>query len=309
MRRCTIGLFALTLLATACGSSDSNEDVLVALGLNETEAECFDREYSDRGLDMNTLLTADTDDLSSQELQAVLDVAAICSGDSGETGPSSDEDRSYDDLSVLEQAFVDGVTESGGTEEVGICMLDELDAAGISILDLAALGLEEDAEPSEEFMTAIFRCGDELAASGIFDDADGLFSNSADGDDYGDNPELDALHDACTAGDAEACDELYWSSPIGSAYEAYGNTCGDRFPSGVVTCVSAMGDAEPTGPMSYGDDPRLDALQDRCETGDLEACDELWLTSPIGSAYESYGSTCGGRTSETFGNCVITLGG
>ena len=42
-------------------------------------------------------------------------------------------------------------------------MLDELDAAGISILDLAALGLEEDAEPSEEFMTAIFRCGDELA--------------------------------------------------------------------------------------------------------------------------------------------------
>ena len=71
MRRCTIGLFALTLLATACGSSGNNEDVLVALGLNETEAECFDREYSDRGLDMNTLLTADTDDLSSQELQAV----------------------------------------------------------------------------------------------------------------------------------------------------------------------------------------------------------------------------------------------
>lgn len=46
--------------------------------------------------------------------------------------------------------------------------------------------------------------------------------------DYGDDPQLDQLWDDCAAGDGEACDDLYYESPFGSAYEAYGNTCGDR---------------------------------------------------------------------------------
>lgn len=327
------GLFALVLFAAACGSDDDAEDILVALGLSEDEAACFDREYESRGLDMNEMLTADTDDLSSEELQTVLDVASICSGGTGavsdgddssddtsggdddtdgddgsdDTGSDGDGDRrSYDDLTLLEQAFVDGITESGGTTDVGICMLDEFEAAGISILDLAALGLEEDAQPTEDLMAAIFRCGEELAESGFFDNAGDFFSSPAEGDDYGDNAELDALYDACTGGDAEACDELYWSSPVGSAYEAYGNTCGDRFPDGVLTCVSAMGGEFDSAAMSYGDDPDLDALHDACAAGDLESCDTLYLTSPIGSEYETFGSTCGGTQEDTFGQCMFS---
>ncbi len=38
---------------------------------------------------------------------------------------------------------------------------------------------------------------------------------------YGDDEELDGLWDACEAGDEEACDDLYWLSPIGSEYETY----------------------------------------------------------------------------------------
>ena len=49
---------------------------------------------------------------------------------------------------------------------------------------------------------------------------------------YGDDPFLDALHDDCAAGDMRACDDLYWSSPIGSEYEAFGDTCGDTVMSG-----------------------------------------------------------------------------
>ena len=327
MRRLTTGLFALVLFAAACGSGDDAEDILVELGLSEAEAACFDREYDARGLDMNDMLTADTDDLSTEELQTVLDVASICSGgggasstdsgdddssddapdDSSDDGASggSDERRGYDDLSLLEQAFVDGITESGGTAEVGICMLDEFEAAGISILDLAALGLDEEAQPTEEFMAAIFRCGDELAESGFFDNAGDFFSSPAEGDAYGDNPDLDALYDGCTAGDAEACDELYWTSPVGSAYEAYGNTCGDRFPDGVFTCVSAMDGGDiPDAAMNYGDDPAFDALYDACAAGDLDVCDELYLTSPFGSEYEAYGSTCGQTDVEQFGQCA-----
>ncbi len=330
MRRLTTGLFALVLFAAACGSGDDAEDILVELGLSEAEAACFDREYDSRGLDMTDMLTADTDDLSTEELQTVLDVASICSGgggaastDSGDDDSSddapddssdddgasggSDERRAYDDLSLLEQAFVDGITESGGTAEVGICMLDEFEAAGISILDLAALGLDEEAQPTEEFMAAIFRCGDELAESGFFDNAGDFFSSPAEGDAYGDNPDLDALYDGCTAGDAEACDELYWTSPVGSAYEAYGNTCGDRFPDGVLTCVSAMDGGDiPDAAMNYGDDPAFDALYDACAAGDLDVCDELYLTSPIGSEYETFGSTCGGTQEERYGQCTFS---
>lgn len=38
---------------------------------------------------------------------------------------------------------------------------------------------------------------------------------------------------------------------------------------------------------TYGSDPRLDALHDACVDGDDEACEELYLESPVGSEYES----------------------
>jgi hypothetical protein len=38
---------------------------------------------------------------------------------------------------------------------------------------------------------------------------------------YGDDPYFDRLWDECEAGDSDACDELYWESPIGSDYEQY----------------------------------------------------------------------------------------
>ena len=46
---------------------------------------------------------------------------------------------------------------------------------------------------------------------------------------------------------------------------------------------------EPDIPMAYGDDPYFDRLWDECEAGDYDACDELFLESPIGSDYEAYG--------------------
>lgn len=45
---------------------------------------------------------------------------------------------------------------------------------------------------------------------------------------YGDDPVLDALWDACAEGEGTACDELWESSPVGSDYEEFGVTCGDR---------------------------------------------------------------------------------
>jgi hypothetical protein len=55
------------------------------------------------------------------------------------------------------------------------------------------------------------------------------------------------------------------------------------------------------GTDTYGDDAQLDALWDACADGDLAACDELYLDSPIGSAYEAFGDSCGGRQFEDTG--------
>lgn len=51
----------------------------------------------------------------------------------------------------------------------------------------------------------------------------------------------------------------------------------------------------PTEPPSLGNGT-LDVLAQTCYFGDMEACDSLYLATPIGSPGESYGDTCGGRT-------------
>jgi hypothetical protein len=58
---------------------------------------------------------------------------------------------------------------------------------------------------------------------------------------YGDDPGLDALWDACAAGEGKACDDLYHAAPIDSEYENFGYTCGDR--PNVIICTEL--DEEP----------------------------------------------------------------
>ena len=58
------------------------------------------------------------------------------------------------------------------------------------------------------------------------------------------------------------------------------------------------------GPQRYGDDERLDAMQDDCESGELLACDLLWLSSPEGSEYDRVAVTCGGTTEDTGEFCT-----
>ncbi|NNH23567.1 hypothetical protein HLB09_10785, partial [Pseudokineococcus marinus] len=48
----------------------------------------------------------------------------------------------------------------------------------------------------------------------------------------------------------------------------------------------------------YGDNPVLDALWDDCEAGDGLACDDLFDSSGFGTAYETFGLTCGERFTE-----------
>lgn len=135
-----------------------------------------------------------------------------------------------------------------------------------------------------------------------FDGSGGI--TFSDASTYGDDPEFDRLWDACQAEDWQACDDLYRRSPFGSDYEEFGATCGRRRDADRAgQCVVVLGDgASPDTPVGtgdgYGDDPTLDQLWDGCEDGDLQACDELYVASPIGSSYEDFGATCGRREPE-----------
>ena len=126
---------------------------------------------------------------------------------------------------------------------------------------------------------------------------------------YGDDAALDALWDACSAEDWESCDALYMAAPVGSEYESYGDTCGER-TDGTAMCVDELGGGTTTTePYTYGDDAAFDALWDACEGGDWPACDELFINSPVDSEYETFGDTCGNRQSEGTGAyCVDSMG-
>jgi len=53
-----------------------------------------------------------------------------------------------------------------------------------------------------------------------------------------------------------------------------------------------------------GSDDALNDLANQCFQGDMHACDDLYLDTPVGSDLESYAQTCGGRSEdEQNGGC------
>ena len=79
-------------------------------------------------------------------------------------------------------------------------------------------------------------------------------------------------------------------SPTDSACEAFGDTCGGTTAGGE-WCAGSTPAESPCG------DAELDALYYSCANGDMQACDDLYMQSPVDSACEAFGDTCGGTTS------------
>lgn len=62
-----------------------------------------------------------------------------------------------------------------------------------------------------------------------------------------------------------------------------------------------------TVPRQPGDDPQLDQLHAACGAGNGTACDQLFDLAALGSPYEEFASTCGGRTREI--RCAVVYPG
>ncbi|MEJ5867438.1 hypothetical protein WDV85_06745 [Pseudokineococcus sp. 5B2Z-1] len=128
----------------------------------------------------------------------------------------------------------------------------------------------------------------------------GAFLGVEDGEEYGDNPVLDALWDECEAGDGLSCDDLYYSSEVGTAYETFGLTCGERFSEARAPeyCEDELDGSPAREDVRPADDAVLDRLRDGCGAGDGVDCDELYALAEEGSDDEDFGLTCGERYSE-----------
>lgn len=310
-------LAAFLIVASSCGSDGDSTSALEALGFSADEASCYEDAYDAAGLDISEVLQSD--DLSDEDAATRDQIAAGCSGvTSGDSGDDSNTDatagsRSLDDLSALERGMVEGMMSEGASEAGALCVVDAIQDEDIDLGQLLRAGDDIDELMSPEMMNVIFSCMDELFDADSFSFDEFREPSNFDGGAYGDDADLDALWDACGGGDGAACDELYWVSPVGSEYEDYGNTCGDRIKDGAFSCEEAIGGAvgTPTGDaMFYGDDAYLDGLWDACADGDGVACDDLYWESPIGSEYEDYGDTCGFRYTEGPSSCAeSTLSG
>jgi hypothetical protein len=117
----------------------------------------------------------------------------------------------------------------------------------------------------------------------------------------GDSAYLDGLWSRCDFGDFAACDELFLESPVGSRYEAFGDSCGERNEPGGYCEDLYADDPSQVAPRAghYGSDAYFDELWDECEAGVWVSCDDLFEQSEVGSNYEYFGDTCGLRNDSS----------
>ena len=161
-------------------------------------------------------------------------MAALMAGCGGSSSTDSARDRAVAqaEASFIEEFGIEELSESQ-TGYVA-CLLEaaveELDLSWIDVErafeetgDLSSLSSDTD-EVSAEMLACLRQLT--LADLELMDAP--AWAAHAGAEAYGDDPELDALWDACEAGDDVACDDLFWQSPTGSEYESFALSCAGR---------------------------------------------------------------------------------
>ena len=146
-----------------------------------------------------------------------------------------------------EDQFREDLTSTGASDEQVDCMISGFNDAGISLDSISDENFDNADGPTQQQAGEILAgcmlgIGFDDAGSGLLDGLDDIELDpvTSDANDYGDDPVLDAYYDGCTNGDGQACDDLYFQSPFGSAYETYGDTCGGRFGESPGLCSTAL---------------------------------------------------------------------
>ncbi len=250
----------------------------------------------------------------------VLGAAACGSDDSGsdEGSDTSDdqptaisEDDWLDETGDLCEDWVQEVEDVDGTDPDSVA--DLADSTATFAEDIDALGAPEGIE-------------DEAADFvGITEDLADYTQQVADVLEEGDSPDDDLIEDGGDASSdlVDAAEELDLDCDLSIIDERADDT-GDLTSDFSDDASSDFSDDFSDDPFpgdaldpsifitEFGTDPVLDQLAVDCYEGDLGACDQLYLDSPIDEAlasYEGYGATCGGRLAEEQPNNCVAIGG
>lgn len=133
---------------------------------------------------------------------------------------------------------------------------------------------------------------------------------------YGSDPDLDNLYDACKNEDWKVCDSLYEQAEPNTDYRDFGDTCGEREEPGTLAfCTEAYESdpssdpspdpssepspeqsSEPSPDPGVEPDAAVDVLYEARTVHDMQACDELFYEAVPGSEHAEFASTCGGAT-------------
>lgn len=239
-------------------------------GASDSQANCVADELDDR-LDLGDLaedIEADRDPTGAQVI-AILEALDECGlgfdtdlddGDDGDETTTTTEDDTDEGSSggggsgmspELLDAIAAGMMESSDlTQSQARCFAEtlfsmdgfDIDEAMSDPAGFAAMMAAPDADMIAAFFAAFDECDiDPSAFGGGSTGGGGASGGFQPGQSYGDNPVLDALWDRCEDGDGAACDELYFTSEIGSDYEEFGDTCGGRVEAGTVYCTDELG--------------------------------------------------------------------
>lgn len=185
------------------------------------------------------------------------------------------------------EAVADSMAEELGiTSEQAACLLDEEGALMQLMLGADELEGDDAFAVMEDLLVAYEDCGIDVA--GLMEEGD--LDLDGDSFDFGVTDEdLAQFRSDCEAGDLESCDALFFQSEVGSDDEDFGATCGGTT------------DGSTAGACSYVPPTDEDLAQYRtdCAAGDMDACDDLYYNSDIGSDDEDFGATCGGTTDGT----------
>lgn len=180
-------------------------------------------------------------------------------------------------------AVADLASELGITTEQATCLV----TSDNGFIDLLMSGEPSTDEEAMEFLGALAEVSAECGLEDVFGLSEMETPNSDDADsgDYVEIDEdlLDEQYELCAGGDMVACDDLYFNAPFGSDEEAFGKSCGD-------TAENEFGGSCASLNMDYRSD---------CAAGDMEACDQLFFFSEVGSDDENFGATCGGTADGT----------
>jgi hypothetical protein len=221
-------------------------------------------------------------------IEAGEDADAVLNDDARE------EQRADEALDIaLEQSDDAGGTVGLGdlSDEEQRCLDDGWTDAGITLRDVLT---ETDAAVRTSYFQVVLDCIDDPAASDWFiGTIAGPLRLASDIDD------LSEAETGCIVGVVMERSP----DPARSFTEADGEGDTELFIDAFDECLTEEHLADlygesGTGPQSYGDDERLDSMQDDCEDGNDRACDLLYFRSSTDSEYERVALTCGGRQDE-----------